>query len=123
VKSWHDTAFHGFEIDLGKWYATAGDEFLFVHAFAGDGELGGGEEGDEFLSLWLGEAGPLGVRGDAGLLNELFPKSGREGIPTTAQNGLPTAGLTTPLDFFEQGIGLGIRQPCDAEGKTVIALA
>ena len=41
-----EAAFHGFEIDLGERDAAAGDEFLFVHALAGDGEFGGGEERD-----------------------------------------------------------------------------
>ena len=51
----NEAALHGFEIHLGERDAAAGDEFLLVHAFAGDGEFSGGEERSEFPGLRSGQ--------------------------------------------------------------------
>ena len=39
-----EAALHGFEIHFGERDAAAGDEFLFVHAFAGDRKFGAGQK-------------------------------------------------------------------------------
>ena len=47
VKARNEFAFHGFEVHFAEANAAAGDEFVFVETFAGDGEFGGGEDAEE----------------------------------------------------------------------------
>ena len=71
------------------------------------------------MRFGLGKAGPFGDGGDAGLLDELFPKSRREGIPAGAEDGLPALGFAAALDFLDQILGLRVGEPGDAEGEAV----
>ena len=48
VEAFNDAALHRFEIDLRKGNSSTSDEFLFVHTFATNWQLGCLEKGDEF---------------------------------------------------------------------------
>jgi len=57
-------ALHGFELEVIEGDAAAGDEFVFVEAFAVDDEGGFDKFSDEFRTLLFGDGGPGGVFGD-----------------------------------------------------------
>ena len=68
-------AFHGLEVDLGQFYAAAGDELVLEHALAIDLELRGGELGGEGLQRRIADVGPRRGGRDAGGDDEALPEA------------------------------------------------
>src|SRR5262245_61294947 len=57
IKAGTNAAFHGFEIHFTQTHPAAGDEFLFVQAFAGNKEFRANELLDEVVPGTSGEIG------------------------------------------------------------------
>ena len=75
VEAGGETAFHGFEMNLFERDSTAGDEFIFVGAFARDRIVALGEFLDEVLGGFFAELRPGAFLRNAGSLAESLPES------------------------------------------------
>jgi len=77
-------ALHGFELEVIEGDAAAGDEFIFIEAFAIDDEGGFDEFFDECRTLIFGEGGPSGVFGDFGGFAHAVPEAFGDAVDEAA---------------------------------------
>src|SRR5439155_17531273 len=77
IEIWRDSASHGFEIDLAQSHATASDKFFFVQRLAIDFEFRHAQLPNQFIPSSARQRGPSRFRKNAGVGNQLFPKSRR----------------------------------------------
>ncbi len=82
-----DFALHGFEVDFIEGDSAAGDEFVFIRAFAGGFEAGVFQGLEEGMEAGFGEFGPAGGVGYLGLLQELGPEALGDGLDGEVSDG------------------------------------
>lgn len=115
-------AFHGFEVDFIEGDAAAGDEFVFIGAFAGGLESGVFEGLEEGVEVVFGEFGPAGGVGDLGLLDELGPEALGDGLDGEVCDGFGGVLGSALLDFEGELVGGEVGEPIDEEFELVIEL-
>lgn len=113
-----DFALHCFEVHFRKANAAAGDEFIFVQAFAGDGKFRGCEVFDERLVSGATERRPTDVGCDGGNVEKFGPQAGREGSDGSIRDEL---GGISAGEGAELGAGFVIRfaEPVNADREFI----
>ena len=127
VEAGDEAACHGFEVDVAEVDAATGDELVFVHAFAVDGEGAGTEflgeaAGEGAREVGPAEFGEVGVERGEGGFDEGFPEAGGDvelGVVEEAFAGGGGAELVEALE--DLGFG-GAAGPVDEDVEAVVEL-
>ena len=116
-------AFHGFEVEVIEGDSSAGDEFVFVEAFAVDDEGGFYEFFSESRTLVFGDGGPGGFFGDFRGLAHAVPEAFGDAVDEAALFDFP--GAVCFSAFFEDGgdgFGVFVGGPVDFDFEAVVEL-
>lgn len=120
MEAWAEFAFHGFEVNFFEIYTAGGDEFIFVGAFAFDGECGLGELEDKFFEMLIGGTAPMGVLGDADKTGERFPVTFRDIKEGVLLDESAAEGFFSRLEFLFDGADGDVRDEIDLDFEFVI---